>query len=184
MSKHTYLDAGSKRKKQIYEWFKDIINKRRDLSNRLSHAKTLILSNNKSKSLETWKRILKEILEFNYEGIGQVIQYDINKFGFSRVFSDTYAGIVVSGLKIPKPRLTKENVKTLKLKDLQQEVKQIRKKYYGYNTRTKKRIYTDVEILYNKKTQSTMVKLRDPKTGYFLKQPESLKQKVKELKQD
>ncbi len=179
---HTFLNAGHKRKKQVYGWFIEVIRDRSTLNQKYIRSKQLLLMNKPNESIQMFENLLTDIINRNPDNIGLVIGYDIDNFGFARVLRDLYNGTVLPRVPIQIRQVKKTQIDKVEIEDFVKPAKKRKiKTVFGINKKGD-RVKANIETLFIKKTKSSNLILRDTKTGRFLKQTRSFRKRLKKAK--
>lgn len=184
IKKVIYFSSGQHRKKQIYEWFNDVV-----IANNLTefYNKSLILLS-RGKDRESYKKFA-ELVEYIIKGnaqnengdtLGYIISNNIAIYGYNAVIIDLYNAII-------KPRSSRKRIEQPKrivtgvtVDEIAEQVKKEIKTYYGYNTEGKRELA--VKRVRITQTGKIVQFLQSRETGKILRETEVFKQDVRQEK--
>lgn len=189
MADALYFDKGSHRKQQIYKWVSDTIFEFGQ-GNRLTEIKFLVVNaesqNDITNAINEFNSLIEDIInteEVSGGVLGYILQKNIARFGKTRIILDLFKNLI----NVPRAKIqlvTKaepKQLRTLKTSELRQKFKKKEKIRFGITPQNKRK-KAELIVTFNKKTQTTILRLRDPKTKKFLKATESFKKELKSRK--
>lgn len=184
--KNLWYNKGYSRKKQIYEWFDDVVSLN-GLSYFYQDIYYFISTNEHAKAFGRFEELLSIIRDGNlgYENastLGYLINENIIVFGYSSISNDLYSEVILTkaSFKISKSKKITKPVTVTTPIQLRHEYQERKKTFRGYNTQNKlKEAKLNIYII---KTTTGKIKelyvLRDSKTGRFLRHTKSFKKEL------
>lgn len=173
----TYYDKGSARKKQIYEWYLEEVFRDSFLRSQLAEVKILISQNKLKEAFDLFNLITQYFVN-EQDTLGYIIYHTRLKFGKDVIDRDLFNGVMKKSLMNNKRRLTskvaRRPVRKADINEFVDTKKEVTKKpvRYGF-TKKGERKRGKIEFVVVK--QVTQPRLRDVKTGRFLKASKSVK---------
>ncbi len=179
--KNLYFNKGLTRKKQIYEWFTDVVFAN-NLGSKFRNVIQFGRLGQRKDALNEFTDIVKAIVEQrptreNGDTLGYLIDENISAFGSVSVVLDLFNGTVITRTGIiPREKVVKKPVKKITIAEVKKEL--MENVFIGTDTREKQREQGILKV----RTNGTYY-LQSKRTGRFLKLSESLRKELKKRNQ-
>lgn len=181
MGEKLYFNQGVARRKQIYEWFEENVYTDAFLIVKLKEVRNEVIQGDLNTAFNEFNQITRYFVNHQTKFlIGYIIEENQIRFGYDRIDRDLFNGVMSGTLRSRKKRLTRhvkrQRVTTKSIKDFERERRIAKPIIYGIDPSGKRRQAKVQRVVVR---QHVQVRLRDKKTGRFLKQTKAFKKRIK-----